>query len=42
MIFPSSVRPELVEGQFFLSAFGSKKKRSFDKLRTSGFWGMGQ
>jgi hypothetical protein len=31
-----SVRPELVEGQSFLLAQRSKKKRCFDKLSTNG------
>jgi hypothetical protein len=34
--YPSTVRPELVEGPFFLSAPRPKKKLSFDKLRTNG------
>jgi len=33
---PNSVRPELVEGQSFLSAPRPKKKRCFDKLSTNG------
>jgi hypothetical protein len=36
---PSPVRPELVEGPFFLSTPRSKKKLSFDKLRTNGALG---
>jgi len=39
MANPSPVRPELVEGPFFLSASRSKKELSFDKLRTNGSLG---
>jgi len=33
---PISVRPELVEGPFFLLARHAKKKRRIDKLSTNG------